>query len=91
MGKQMLLEPEMLHLLTYQIFNYKILFGKRKELFKTLNFIFRYVNGQISSWIDCDSEDEQLASLSETEIIKVSTFLLKLEVTCYLEFDILPI
>ena len=31
-----------------------------------------YVNGYISPWIDCDSDDPELASLSESEIIKVS-------------------
>ncbi|KAK6743909.1 hypothetical protein RB195_010917 [Necator americanus] len=34
-----------------------------------------YVNGQISSWIDCDSEDEQLASLSENELVKELSYL----------------
>ncbi|KAL6727154.1 hypothetical protein Aduo_009054 [Ancylostoma duodenale] len=34
-----------------------------------------YVNGQISPWIDCDSEDEQLASLSERELLKELNYL----------------
>ncbi|CAJ0928687.1 unnamed protein product, partial [Mesorhabditis belari] len=37
-----------------------------------------YVNGQISTWIDCDSHDEQLALLSESEISK------ELNYACYL-------
>ncbi|VDK68542.1 unnamed protein product [Cylicostephanus goldi] len=34
-----------------------------------------YINGQISSWIDCDSEDEQLARLSENELLKELNYL----------------
>uniref|UniRef100_A0A1I7WX72 HET domain-containing protein n=1 Tax=Heterorhabditis bacteriophora TaxID=37862 RepID=A0A1I7WX72_HETBA len=34
-----------------------------------------YVNGQISTWIDCDSEDEQLATLSEKELVKELNYL----------------
>lgn len=30
-----------------------------------------YVNAQISQWIDCDSDDEELAALSEVELQKV--------------------
>lgn len=30
-----------------------------------------YVNGVVSEWIDCDSPDEELAALSELEIVKV--------------------
>ncbi|CAJ0597531.1 unnamed protein product [Cylicocyclus nassatus] len=34
-----------------------------------------YINGQISSWIDCDSEDERLAVLSEIELVKELNYL----------------